>query len=328
MKKKRSKEDLIAFLESQWPGKRSREIREAFVELKKIAKPDAPAQPLRPVAVKPSPAKSFNILEVVRRTCSAHDFLFLSRQITYHISASADLKPVAGNESQIEAVISELITYVARRAPYNSRIGIELKETVQRQGPAVEVIFKTVDEKIGDISCGTYLEGIFGGRGEGGSSTIIACKEAIFKEGGQLTADLPEPRRPVFRIILRTIAAAPVPMGDQDIFKYDIAIRNIANVRKRFGIRKSQFLVSQIENFVRSLVRHPIDIVTAMHDKGVITAIYETEKGAAQSVASRISSRLGTEKFQIGKMAVDLDFKYQLSALPSIPLRRTGDGQK
>ncbi len=319
MKKRHSKDDLIAFLESQWPGKCSKEIKQAFADLKKIAAENPQVRSTRQVG------KSFNILHAVRRICSAHDFFFLSRQITYHISASADVKEVLGNENQIEAVLSELVTHIARRAPHGGKIGIEIRETVQRQAPAIEVLFKSVDEKIGEMSRGAYLEGLFGGRGESGSSTIIACKEAISKEGGQLTADLPEPKKTVFRISLKTAASAPAPIGDQEIFKYDIAIKNIATVRKRFGIRKSQSLVAQVENFVRSLVRHPIDIVTAMHDKGIITAIYETQKGAAQSVAGRISSRLGTEKFQIGKMEVDLDFKYQLSALPSIPLKRTGD---
>lgn len=320
MKKKRSKDELIAFLEARWPGKPSKEIKEAFAQLRKTLEGEPPS--LRPAIVKTSPAKSFNILGVVRRACAAHDFLFLSRQISYHIAASADLKEALGNESRIEAVLSELIAYVARRAPYAGRIDIELKETEERQGPQVEVVFKAADEKTG--SRGAYLDELFGGRGEGGSSTIIACKEAVSKEGGQLTADLPEPKRPVFKITLKTLAAREVPVGDHEIFRYDIAIKNMAHVRKRFGIRKSQSLVAQVEEFVRSLVRHPIDIVTAMHDKGIITAIYETQKGAAQSVASRISSRLGTEKFKIGKMEVDLDFKYQLAALPSIPLKAHG----
>jgi hypothetical protein len=172
------------------------------------------------------------------------------------------------------------------------------------------------------------LKQLFEQEGGAFASPILACREALVKEGGQLFVEVPEPTQTVFRILMPTIEATNAAIGDHKIFKYDIAIKNIANVRKRFGIKKSESLVSQIEGFVRSLVRHPIDIVTAAHDKGTITAIYEIEKGAAQSVASRISARLGSEKFQIGKKAVDLNFSYNLSALPSVPFRHLAEARQ
>lgn len=308
MKKMQTKDGLIAFLESRWPGRPSKEIKEAFSELKKMLR-----EP--PKLSKGGEAKSFNMLDIVRRTCATHDFYFLSRQITYHISATADMPLVLGNAGQVEAVISEIIGFIARRAPHNGRIDIEVKQAIQRSRPIVEVLFKAIDEKIGDIERAEYIKRLFG------EGPILACKEAVAKGGGQLVADLLEPRRPVIRLAFPTIAATPILTSEHEIFRYDISIKNISNVRKRFGIKKSHSLVAQIEGFVRSLVRHPIDIVTATHDKGTITAIYETQKGSAQSVASRISSRLGSEKFMIGKLVVELNFHYRLSALPSVPLR-------
>lgn len=315
-KKKMWLNDPIAFLESQWPGKPSREIKEAFAALKGILKKEAPKG--RERAEAGAPPKHFNILDVVRRTCATHDFLFLSRQLTYHIAAAAETRRSSGRESQIEAIISELIGHIARRAPRGSQIDIEIKETTLKQNPAVELLFRAADEKTEGLDKTAFLKQL-------SESPIIACKEALLKEGGQFSADLPEPRRPVFKVVLKTIEAERLAAGDHEVFKYDIAIKNITSVRKRFGIKKSQSLVHQIEEFVRLLVRHPIDIVTSMYDRGIITAIYETQKGAAQSVAGRISSRLGAEKFKIGKMQVDLDFGYRLSALPAIPLKRIAD---
>lgn len=306
-KKKRYMSDPLKFLESCWPGKPSKEVREAFARLKKCVKVEEPKE-----------VKAFRVLDIVRRSCATHDFLFLSRQLTYHIAAHADLNDVKGNGAQIEAVLSEIIGHIVRRVPRGGRIDIEVKEACLRREPAVEVVFRFVDEKLGDTTRAAYIDGLFGAKS---ASPVLACKEAILKEGGQLTVDLPEPKRPLFRIALRTVASVQVPTADHVIFKYDISIRNMASVRKRFGIKKSESLVAQIEEFVRSLVRHPVDIVTAARDKGVITAIYETQKGAANSVASRISARLGSEKFLIGKLTVDLNFHYHLSALPSVPLR-------
>jgi hypothetical protein len=129
-------------------------------------------------------------------------------------------------------------------------------------------------------------------------------------------ADLPKPKQAIFRMILPTSEGArEQDTKPKQLFKYDISISNYANLRKRFGIKKSQVLVGQIEMYVRALVRHPLDIVTAVREKGTITTIYETPKGAAQSVAGRISQRLGSEEFRIGKKIVALSFKYNLSPL-------------
>ena len=317
-KRKTKMSDPISLLESCWQGRQTKEIKSAFAELKRNLKKETPFAKAR-AAAPAAPSKSFNILDIVRRTCAAHDFLFLSRQITYHISASADLKRVAGDEGQIEAVVSELLGHIARRAPYGGRIDIQIKESTLRQNPAVEVMFRSADEKAQDKE--TFLKNL-------SQTTVEACKGVLTKEGGLLSADLPELAHPSFKILLKTTAAADLQPGDHEVFKYDISIKNIANVRKRFGIKKSESLVAQIEEFVKSLVRHPIDIVTAMRDKGIVTAIYETQKGAAQSVAGRISSRLGSEKFRIGKMEVDLAFGYRLSALSSLPYRRSEEAQK
>jgi len=129
---------------------------------------------------------------------------------------------------------------------------------------------------------------------------------------------MPKPHRPIYNIVLpASEAAASRPAEESQTFKYNISIANYANVRKRFGIKKSASLLVQIEHYVKSLVRYPIDMVMSVSDKGIITTIYETQKGAAESVASRISQRLGKEDFRIGKRPVELAFKYELSKLTS-----------
>ena len=322
MKKKTSPNDIVSFLKTHWPGRRSKKIEEAFSHLKSaIKKGPEPtkisAQRSRDVVT----GKTFNILDAVRNTCASHDFFFLSRQLTYHIAATSDLPHVVGNEAQYEAILSELVGYIAKHSPYASKIDIEIKETTLRRGHGLEITFKGRNEALKDISRDNFSKKLFSGV----SPEVLqlqACKEAIIKEGGRFTVDLPEPKHTLFRVTLPTVTVVSQPSSNQAIFKYDISISNIANVRKRFGIRKSASLVAQVEEFVRSLLRHPIDIVTAVHDKGIITVIYEIQKEAPQSVAGRISARLGSEKFYIGKKEVDLEFRYNLSAIPPAQLRR------
>ena len=74
-------------------------------------------------------------------------------------------------------------------------------------------------------------------------------------------------------------------------------------------------LIILIENFVKSLVRYPIDMVVSFPEQGMISAIYESQEGVASSVATRISGRLKKEGFRLGKKSVTPHFRYQLTFL-------------
>lgn len=313
----------IDFLEKGWPGSPTPEVMSAFADLR------GALERLKAVEAEVLSRKSdwpphedagpryFNTLELVRRVLMAEDLLFLSRQVTYHIAASAELPMAWADANQIQYVFSKLVEHLVRRATRSSRISISLSSFTLRSGPGVEISFASVDRNLAESERGAFLTELFQGNADSVSGVALAeCRQVVMRQHGQLWVDFPKPNRPVYHVVLPISqeAAAAVPLAQQT-FKYDIAISNFADVRKRFGIRKSYSLVSQIEHYVRSLVRYPIDVVMALSDKGVITTIYETQRGTAQTVASRISQRLGSETFRIGKKQVEIAFSYHLSPM-------------
>ena len=322
----------LEFLEKSWPMPATPKVAAAFEELKstlkrKVAeeKPQVPARP--PVEEEttwpitegaPGP---FDTLDVIRRVLSSHDLLFLSRQVTYHISASTDIPPVWADVDQVSMAISWLIEHIVRRAAPGSQIAMELKGVNLQSGPGVEFCCTSTDRHMDKAGEQQFLTTLF----QGPETTeevepLAEARKIILRQQGQLWADIPKPHRPTYHLVLPASAEAARPHpGEQWTYKYDISINNYPLVRKRFGIRKSLSLVEQIERYVRSLVRYPMDMVMAVGDKGVITTIYETQHGAAESVASRISQRLGKESFRIGKKPVDLSFSYHLSLLSPPP---------
>ncbi len=308
-------ESLIKLIERSWPAPKSKDVARLFSAVRK-----ATGQEPLPAATReapPSAAQSVDLLEMLRRTLSSHDLLFLRRRITYHIAASAALPRVFVDADRVQTATASLLEYMATRAPRGSRIGVKLNEIALRSGKGVEVVFAGTDNTLSTIDKTAFLQRMYEAESSEGV-VLITCRELVASQGGQMWADLPRPKQPIFHMILPSSPeAVKLATRPQRMFKYDIAISNYANVRKRFGIKKSLSLVGEIEMYVRALVRHPIDIVTAVREKGVITTIYESPTGAAQSVASRISQRLGSEEFRIGKKPVDLVFRYNLSQLPS-----------
>ncbi|MBT3181015.1 MAG: hypothetical protein HN337_00745 [Deltaproteobacteria bacterium] len=325
-------EKTLDFLEKTWPAAKSSSIGDAFESLRnalngkgtegvitKDAQPAAQkkddgrgAWPLEATGV-----TNFDPLDLIKRLMMAQDMLFLSRQITYHISASSELPGLWGDRDRISQSFSRLIEHLIRRADRGSRIDIKLESFSLRNGPGVKISFESHDRLLDDVDSQSFLDSLLhGSKDEESGVSLYNCRQTILHQRGQMWADLPKPHHPLYNILLpASEEAAKQPYSEQQTFKYDIAITNYANVRKRFGIKKSASLVSQVEHYIRSLVRYPIDMVMSLSDKGVITTIYETQKGSANSVASRISQRLGREDFRIGKRSVDLTFRYNLSQL-------------
>ncbi len=316
---------LVDLLEKSWPTAKTRDVTRVFSAIRAAARPHDEEQTLpadtgptaapAPEAQRPRAPQSFDLLDLLRRTLTAHDLLFLRRRITYHIAASAGLSRVHADPDRVQAATASLLEYMATHAPRGSRITVQLKEIPLRSGSGIEVLYSGTDDSLHHIDKTAFLQRMYEAESEDGV-VLVHCREIIASQGGQMWADLPSPSKPLYHMILPSSATAvQVATQPHQMFKYDISIANYANVRKRFGIKKSLSLVGQIEMYVRALVRHPIDIVTAVREKGVITTIYESPRGAAQSVASRISQRLGNEEFHIGKRAVDLLFRYNLAPL-------------
>lgn len=307
---------LTRIVERVWPTSKSGDVARLFEALRAALEPKAvPAAPAKPR--RPRGTQRIDLLDMLRRTFTSHDLLFLRKRITYHIAASSTLPAVFVDPDRVQAALTSLVEYVTMHTPRGGRIGIHVGEIKLRSGPGVQVSFASKDDALYDTDKMAFMNRMYEAHAPEGAA-LVSCREIISSQGGQMWADLPEPGRPTYFMVLPSSeVAAQMQERPQTMFKYDIAISNYANIRKRFGIKKSLMLVGQIEMYVRALVRHPIDIVSSARERGVITTIYESPSGAAQSVASRISQRLGTEEFHIGKRVVDCTFRYQLSKLPT-----------
>jgi hypothetical protein len=325
----------LDFLEKSWPHELSSDVEAAFEKLRSAlsveraepvdikgaikTKTDAMWPSLMPAATK------FDSLDLVRRIMMSQDMLFLSRQITYHISASTDVPQIWGDRDRLNQVFSRIIEHIVKRADRGSRIDIAITPFSLRGSPGIKIGFQTSDHDVTPSPERTIAEEMFSGKPDVKTGvSLYECRQSFIEHRGQMWIDVPKEYQLIYNVLLPASEdAARLAAADQQTYKYDISIINYANVRKRFGIRKSAHLVTQIEHYIRSLVRYPIDMVMSVGDKGLITTIYETQKGAAASVASRISQRLGKEEFRIGKRPVDLSFKYKLSKLNPEELRQS-----
>lgn len=336
------KMSALEILKKNLPMSLGKEVQDAFEELKRVVhrlenidekkiKTDEPSidTPKIPAARPPNGEMKpnfFDPLNLMRRVLISHDLLFLSRQVSYHIAAESNLPEVYANQDQIQFVFSQLVEHLVRRSTRNASIDISVKKFSLRTGRGLEISFSSEDRDINNIDQQGFLAELFHGNADNVSGiTLSDCRRAVLRQHGQLWVDFPVEHNPVYHLVLpSTEQAMETELSSQQTFKYDIAITNFYDMRKRFGIKKSQSLVSQIEHYIRSLVRYPIDVVMSLGDKGVITTIYDTQKGSAQSVASRISERLGTEIFRVGKKPVDISFSYHLSPLATQSIQNFG----
>jgi nitrogen-specific signal transduction histidine kinase len=262
----------------------------------------------------------FDVMNKLQQVCATHDILFLQKQLHYHISASADLPKVYANPEQILLVLSNLISNAVKYAPRGSDIEINLKEVSLRQGAGVEATVINSSEDFSERDRYHIFEKFYTGKpgeaGRVGGLGLSICREIIQKSHGQLWVDIPTKGKVAFAFVLpcAEIEDEVKAIGHQT-FKYDITLANFEELRTKFGGEKTQNLLVQVEDYVRQLVRYPIDVVTAFEQSGIISTIYETEEGNASSVAARISQKLGSEHFRIGKSEVSLMFQYRLSTL-------------
>ncbi len=262
----------------------------------------------------------FDPLDLFRRALMSQDMLFLSRQVTYHLAAATGDLEVYADSDQFYLALTKLIEHIVRRSPRGNSIEIGLKPFALRSGPGIEIDISCQDRYLDHPGGQPLLTALLTEEVDPHSGIALSqCQETVRRQRGRLWADIPKAQQIVYHIILPSSPESAHHGGlESQAFKYDIFISNYASVRKHYGIRKSQSLVEQVEHYVRSLVRYPMDMVMSVSDRGMITTIYETQLGAAESVASRISQRLGREEFRIGKKPVELAFRYHLA-----PLSRT-----
>lgn len=262
----------------------------------------------------------FDVMNQIQQVCATHDILFLQKQLHYHISASADLPKVYSNPEQILLVMSNLISNAIKYAPRGSDIEIKVREVSLRQGAGVEVTVINTSEEFTERDRYHIFEKFYKGKvaetGRPSGLGLSICREIIQQAHGQLWVDIPSKGRVAFAFVLPCAEIkGPVKPTVHQTFKYDITVANYDEIRTKYGSEKSYNLLSQVEEYVRKLVRYPVDVVTAFEQSGIVSTIYETEEGTASSVAARISQRLGSEHFRIGKSEVNMTFQYRLSTL-------------
>jgi hypothetical protein len=261
-----------------------------------------------------------NILQVLQDVLLANDHQFLKRQQTYHVSASAALPLVYAEDKQLRLALDRLISHVSSRVRIGGRIEIGAAGSQAHGTPGVEIVISGKDPRLKKMDRSEYLRRIYSldsKEGEGG--VLVTCRQLIATQHGQSWCDIIKNRIVEHHVFLPEQAKQ---LGAQEkpaqTYRYDIGIRNFANLRKSFGIKKSALIVSQVENVVRSLIRYPLDMVVSDPNEGLITTIYETAGSAAESVAGRISRRLANEPFHSGKKPLELNFRYSLTLLPVV----------
>lgn len=262
----------------------------------------------------------FDIVILIQKIFASHDMLFLQRQLRYNVSTVADLPKVFANSDQILQVLTTLVGNAIQHATRGSVIDIRVKEVNLRQGNGVEVAIVN--------QCGSFTERdryrIFekfyqkeeGGAHKAAGVGLALCREILQKSQGQLWVDIPEKSKVAFTFVLPcTEVVRSLDTSESQIYKYDISISNFSQLQHDLGHDKIHNIMNRIEDAVRQLVRYPIDVVAAFEQSGMVSTIYETQKGKADSVATRISKRLGSEDFVLGKDSIKLQLHYQLSVL-------------
>lgn len=260
----------------------------------------------------------FDILQLIQKIFASHDMLFLQRQLRYNVSTTSDLPKVYGQSDHVLQVLTMLVGNAIKYATRVSTIDIKVNEVTLRQGNGVEVSIINQCANFSERDRYKIFEKFY--QKEKGNKTVgvglALCRELIQQGNGQLWVDIPEKGKVAFTFVMPcTEVARPADKEVQQTFKYDIQIANFDQLKADLGHDKIQSIIGGIEEAVRQLVRYPIDVVAAFEQSGTVSTIYETPKGHADSVATRISKRLGNENFNIGKDAIKLQLKYNLSLL-------------
>lgn len=307
---------LILFLETSWPGEMAHDVRAAFSRLKVLASTCKGESHKKVTTKKP---ERIELLDLIKEMLAKHDKIFLSKQIRYHVSTSPDLPAALVNRECITNCLSELLGHISLNSPRGGRVSIISSKIGLRSGVGVQMEFHANDNLLTKENFKEMLSNIYHLNDKLPELAALAkCRKYLIQQGGQLIIE----RLPTNRISYRLLM--PADEGKKqtakecvDSYRFDITIANFNMVRKHYGINKSKSLIVQIENFVKTLVRHPIDLVISDDQSGIVSAIYESQLGHANTVSNRISSRLPKEEFRVGKRPVKLSFGYKLTHLPA-----------
>ncbi|OGQ44871.1 MAG: hypothetical protein A3H42_02650 [Deltaproteobacteria bacterium RIFCSPLOWO2_02_FULL_46_8] len=305
-------EQSLKKLQSTWPQPFSKETQHLFIQAQKCLE-----DLQKPQKTKSKKDHFFDFLETLHQVLKTHDLLFLSRHLIYHVVTTADLAKAFGSKEEATAILTELVVASAKRAHFDSKLEIQIKEVRLREGPAIQARFIYAVDSLDEAERQKILEHFFQGTGDGEETSDLAfCRQALRRAGGQLWLEFPKSTHVAFTFHWPAFDTSSSKLEkNYGTYKYDITLADFTKIRQRFGIVRAKKLVQLVEGFVKGLVRHPVDMVMAFPAQGVVTAIYESQEGAASSVSTRISQRLKKETFRLGSKNVTPHFRYQLSFL-------------
>ncbi|MDO8527290.1 MAG: hypothetical protein Q7T03_06365 [Deltaproteobacteria bacterium] len=308
-------ERTLEKLKAKWPKPVSKEVAHIFEEahttLKEIKRSVANRKPS-------SKKNEFDFVQIVNQLLKTHDLLFLSRQLTYHVVTTADLPKAFGSENEALSILTELFSITTKRSNFGSRLQIEIRTAQLRAGSGIEVKLICEVKSLSENDRQQLLEQFYGKNADkkAEASGIAYAKESLRKVGGQLWFQFTDETHIAMTFNWPAFDFSKVkPASPVAAYKLDICITDYIKIRQRFGIVRGKKLIGMVENFVKSMVRYPIDMVIAFPTQGMITAIYESQDGSASSVSNRISQRLKKEAFRVGQVNVTPKFRYQLSTL-------------
>jgi len=287
--------ESIRKLEALWPTPLNPAVKELFSILKET---------LKGTSVTAEKFDFFDLMDQLRHLFVDNDVLFLSRQVTHQLDAPEILPPVFGVKEKIQEALHGILQKAVPMIPRKSILRIEFKTIQVREGKMVEARF--------------FIPSLYD---EGGSlqkiSDLLKCRPGIHSCFGQLWIEFLKEKQWVISVRLPAFETTSLKgNGTSVTYKYDISFEGFSLLRQRFGIDRSGDLVTQVQNFVRTLVRHPVDMVLAFPEQGQVTVIYESNLHGGDSLKTRISQRLKKEIFRVGKrQRVNPKFHYTLSVL-------------
>ncbi|MDP2599136.1 MAG: hypothetical protein Q8P84_00170 [Deltaproteobacteria bacterium] len=312
-------EEALDRLQTKWPKPLPQEVEKIFHAAKKTIdglKRDLAKKTKTKRAVSGG-KNSFDFVASIHEVLKAHDLLFLSRQLTYHVVTMSDLPQAFGSKEEALSILTELLAISTKQALFGSKLEIQVKQLNLKEGAFVETRFVYGGKPLTDLDRQQMLETFYGAAETGGDSAGLAVVRSTLRSlGGQLWIEFP--KEDVVALTFYWPAFDISKSGrapNTGTYKYDITLVDYAKIRQRFGVERSKKLVGLLEQFVKSLVRYPVDMVISFSEKGIISAIYESQEGAASSVATRISQRLKKESFRLGSKRVTPSFRYQLTFL-------------
>lgn len=305
----------LEYIANSWPGEMPRDIDAAFHSIRGVLL-DLSSDRFLDQEPHKTRENFVDILPTIKIMLNDFDKNLLCRQIRYHFAAPADLPPIHINKRMLEKSISMLLRHLAMNSMRGGRISISASEIAFRSGKAVLLDFQADDELFKAAAGSSLISRLYEQEDVPPElEEINRARGILLKEGGQMWIEKLPSNRISYRMILPVDKKFAIQEKAEGVFRFDISLCDFNMKRKYFGINKSKSLVHQVENFIKRLVRYPMDMVISQDDAGVVSTIYEAPRGYASSVSNRISRSLAKEVFRVGRKPVDLKFRYKLTSL-------------